>query len=260
MGFGALIIGDEITRGKRPDGHFAKLIELLKKRGLVLDWAMYIGDDRPRLVETLRRTLAGDDVVFSFGGIGVTPDDHTRQAAAEAAGLQLALHPEAEVHIRERVAEAKVALTPAILQLGEFPGGCKIVPNPFNGIPGFSLGHHYFVPGFPQMAWPMVEWVLDTNYADRFSNRPDIEEAVIVWDNNEGSLLALMQRIEREHPGVKVFSLPSVGDDNVNRHLELGVRGDPDRIGAAMEEIRAELRRLGSTFSEQKKPQSETGV
>ena len=106
----------------------------------------------------------------------------------------------------------------------------------------------------------MVEWVLDTNYADRFSNRPDIEEAVIVWDNNEGSLLALMQRIEREHPGVKVFSLPSVGDDNVNRHLELGVRGDPDRIGAAMEEIRAELRRLGSSFSEQKKPQSETGV
>ena len=185
MGFGALIVGDEIIRGKRRDGHLVKLIETLAERGLTLDWAMYLGDDRRRLAETLRRTLAGNDVVFSFGGIGATPDDHTRQAAAEAAGLELVLHLEAEALIRARVTDARIALTPAILRLGEFPRGCAIVPNPCNGIPGFSLGHHYFVPGFPQMAWPMVAWILDTHYADRFDSSPDTEESVIVWDNNE---------------------------------------------------------------------------
>ncbi|MCK9285062.1 MAG: molybdopterin-binding protein [Rhodocyclaceae bacterium] len=253
MGFGAIIIGDEIIRGKRKDGHFAKVVELLAARGLTLDWSLYLGDDRPRLVETLRRTLAGDAVVFSFGGIGATPDDHTRQAAAEAAGLDLVLHPEAERNIRLRVAEAKIAVSAGVLALGEFPRGCEIVPNPFNGIPGFSLGHHYFVPGFPQMAWPMIEWVLDTHYADRFVARPDIEDAVIVWDNNESSMLPLMLRIERDYPRIKVFSLPSLGDETIERHLELGVRGDPQQVGLAMEEICRELTRLEIDFAKPKK-------
>ena len=45
------------------------------------------GDDRERLTETFRRTLASGDVVFSCGGIGNTPDDHTRQAVAAALGV-----------------------------------------------------------------------------------------------------------------------------------------------------------------------------
>ncbi|CAG0999380.1 partial molybdopterin adenylyltransferase, partial [Rhodocyclaceae bacterium] len=77
-GFGALIIGDEIVRGKRKDRHFEALAERLAARRLHLAWAQYLGDDRARLTETLRRSFAGGDVVFSFGGIGVTPDDHTR--------------------------------------------------------------------------------------------------------------------------------------------------------------------------------------
>ena len=80
-GFGALIIGDEIIRGKRQDKHFEKLREILAVRGLHLDWVLYLGDDRPRLIEALKRSFASDDVVFSFGGIGATPDDHTRQSS-----------------------------------------------------------------------------------------------------------------------------------------------------------------------------------
>ena len=79
---GALIIGDEITRGRRQDKHFTKTIELLAARGMHLDWAQYIGDDPALIVATLKRTLASGDIVFSFGGIGSTPDDHTRRCAA----------------------------------------------------------------------------------------------------------------------------------------------------------------------------------
>ena len=95
MGFGAIIIGDEILRGKRQDKHFARLIELLAARGLRLDWADYVGDSPDRITATLRRTFAGADVVFSFGGIGATPDDHTRQCAASALEVDLVLHPDA---------------------------------------------------------------------------------------------------------------------------------------------------------------------
>jgi len=251
-----LIIGDEIIRGLRQDRHFTKAVEILAARGLHLDWAMYVGDDRRRLTDTLRRTMAAGDVVFSFGGIGVTPDDHTRQAAAEAAATTLALHPEAEAEIRARFAESGAEVTPQRLQLGEFPLGSRIVPNPFNRIPGFSLGEHHFFPGFPQMAWPMLEWVLDTYYREAFHAVAEADAAIIVWEGMESTLLPLMHRIEATYPLARVFSLPSFGGENMRRHIELGVRGEPSQVAAAMAEIREEATRLGYAWEE--KPEKKT--
>jgi molybdopterin-biosynthesis enzyme MoeA-like protein len=249
-GIGAIIIGDEITRGKREDKHFRKLVEILAVRGLVLDWALYIGDDRERLTETLRRTLASEDIVFSFGGIGNTPDDHTRQAAAAAAGVELKLHPDAEREIKARFAELKFELTDLQLAMGNFPVGSRIIPNPFNRIPGFSLGQHHFVPGFPQMAWPMVEWVLDSYYSWRFHAKPSDEAAILVWKGVEGALINVMRRVEEDFPGIKVFSLPFLGSKEVQRHIELGVRGVPDQVSPAMEAIKRGVAELGYTFDD----------
>jgi molybdopterin-biosynthesis enzyme MoeA-like protein len=249
-GWGAIIIGDEIMRGKRQDRHFGRAVEILAARGLHLDWVEYLGDDRARLTATLRRTLAGDDVVFCFGGIGVTPDDHTRQAAAAAAGVALELHPDAEREIRARMAEMQQEVTPARLELGTFPSGSRIIPNPYNRIPGFSCGHHHFFPGFPQMAWPMLEWVLDTQYRECFGRDAEAEFALIVWDGLEGQLLDLMRRIEAEYAGVTVFSLPSFGSETVRRHIELGVRGAPEPAAAAFAAMRAELQRRGCELGE----------
>ena len=250
MGFGAIIIGDEIIRGKRQDKHFSTLVEMLKKRGLVLDWSLYMGDNRTRLINTLKNSFATDDVVFSFGGIGATPDDHTRQSAAAAAGVELELHPDAEREIRARFAETNTEVTAQRLELGTYPRGSRIIPNPYNRIPGFSYGDHHFVPGFPQMAWPMVEWVLDTYYADRFHLVNETEEAILVWDGMEGTMIPLMKRIEAEFPGSTVFSLPSLGDAETRRHVELGVRATPEAVTAAMAIIRQEIPALGFSFSE----------
>ncbi|HEX8963084.1 MAG TPA: molybdopterin-binding protein [Rhodocyclaceae bacterium] len=247
-GWGAVIIGDEIVRGKRRDGHFPKLVELLAARGLHLNWLQYIGDERDRLVQTFRRTLGEGDVVFSFGGIGVTPDDHTRQAAAAAAGVELALHSDAEREIRARMAETNQPVIPERLELGHFPAGSRIIPNPFNRIPGFSFGDHHFVPGFPQMAWPMIEWVLETYYRDRFNTIDETERAIQVWEGMEGQLLKLMRDVEALYPRLTVFSLPCFGDEAIRRHVELGARGKPGEVAAAMEIIEAEVRRLGFEF------------
>ena len=111
MKFGAIIIGDEILSGKRQDKHMSKLIEALSSRGLELAWAQYLGDDTPLITSTLRRVMALPDVVFSFGGIGATPDDHTRQCAADAAGVGLRLHADAEAEIRARFVDDPKVLT-----------------------------------------------------------------------------------------------------------------------------------------------------
>ena len=185
-------------------------------------------------------------MVFSFGGIGATPDDHTRQCAAAALGVALALHPEAEREIRGRFA---AETTPQRLKMGEFPAGAAIIPNPYNRIPGFSIREHWFVPGFPQMAWPMLEWVLDTRYRQLFERDRWDEASVLVYDLPESVISPLMEQVNAKYKGLKAFSLPSVGEGGARRHIELGVRGAPGEVGPAMEDIRRGIGALGGSFN-----------
>jgi molybdopterin-biosynthesis enzyme MoeA-like protein len=245
MGFGALIIGDEILRGKREDKHFTKLIGILQARGLKLSWAEYLGDEPERITATLARTLASGDVVFSFGGIGGTPDDHTRQCAARALGVDLVLHPEAEALIRDRFG---AETTPVRLRMGEFPRGAEIIPNSVNRIPGFSVRDHHFVPGFPSMAWPMVEWVLDQRYRHLHHREPEADASIIVYGSAESTLTPLMQDVEARFRKLKVFSLPHMGEDGSRRHIELGVRGAPAEVAQAIEALKQGVVATGATF------------
>jgi len=247
MGFGALIIGDEILVGKRQDKHFSVLVAAMAKRGLRLAFCEYLADDPPRLTEVLARTFASGDVVFSYGGIGATPDDHTRQCAADALGVSLVLHPEAEAEIRGRFG---AETTPQRLKMGEFPAGSEIIPNPVNRVPGFSIRNHHFVPGFPQMAWPMVEWVLDNRYAHLHNTHALKEESIFVYEAGESMLSDLMYGIEAKCKKLKLFSLPTMGKDGSRGHIELGVRGDPVEVAQAMKEIRADIERRGHPYKE----------
>ncbi|ABD70689.1 molybdopterin binding domain [Rhodoferax ferrireducens T118] len=256
--FGLIIIGDEILSGKRADKHLPKVIELLKARGLSLDYAEYVGDSPERITATLKRAFASGDVVFSTGGIGATPDDHTRQCAANALGLELALHPQAAELIRQRmqdlakeqgsVYEADHPDNQHRLNMAVFPVGAEIIPNPYNRIAGFSWGSVHFVPGFPVMAWPMIEWVLDTHYPQLHQTAAWIEQSVIVFGAMEATLTPLMQDIERRHIGIKVFSLPSVDHPEYGRHIELGVKGEPARVAPAYADLLAGLHRLNANL------------
>ncbi len=255
-GIGLVIVGDEILSGKRADKHMGKVIELLAARGLALDWAEYVGDSPGRITATLKRAFDGGGLVFCTGGIGATPDDHTRQCAATALGVGLQLHPGAEALIRERMQdvarEQGVPYEPDRpdnihrLNMGVFPVGARLIPNPYNKIAGFSVGHVHFVPGFPVMAWPMVEWVLDTQYAPLFRQAAWAEKSVIVFGAMEASLTPLMENIEQAHPGVKVFSLPSVDHPQYGRHIELGVKGAPVAVEGAYTALLSGLRGFGA--------------
>ena len=251
MNFGLLIIGDEILSGKRADKHLPKVIELLGARGLALSWARYAGDDRERITADLRDAFASGDVVFSCGGIGATPDDHTRQCAAAALGRPLALHPRARELILERMrdtaAEQGVPFEPERddnvhrLNMGVFPEGAEIIVNPYNKIPGFSVDNVFFVPGFPVMAWPMIEGVLDQRFASLHGKGVQTEKSVIVFGAMEATLTPLMEAIEAQYAGVKVFSLPSVDHPEHGRHIELGVKGRGDNLDAAYAALKAGL-------------------
>ncbi len=260
MRFGLIIVGDEILSGRREDKHLAQAIELLKARGLAVAWARYLGDEPDRLAATLREAFAGAEPVVCFGGIGATPDDHTRQAAAAALGRPLQLHPEAKALIQQRMREVAAEQGQPFeperadnlqrLQMGVFPAGAEIIPNPYNRIPGFRCTAEggatvHFLPGFPVMAWPMLAWLLDTHYAAHFGAARRVERALIVHGAMEAALTPLMERIEAEHPAVRIFSLPSVDHPVHGRHIELGVKGDEDATAAAYAALRGGLAALG---------------
>jgi molybdopterin-biosynthesis enzyme MoeA-like protein len=257
---GALIIGDEILSGKRQDKHLVKLIALLAARGMRLSWARYIGDDHDQLVAALEQSFGDADVVFSFGGIGATPDDMTRQAAAQALGRPLLLHPEAARLIAERCADmaregrgSADMTTPENrqrLKMGEFPEGSQIIPNAYNKIPGFAVNEHWFMPGFPVMAWPMVEWVLDTHYRHLFEQDRIADRSLKAFEVAESSITPLLEAIEAAYPGVKVYSLPSVGENGERRHVELGVKGAADVVALAYRKLRDGIDAMNVEFEE----------
>jgi molybdopterin-biosynthesis enzyme MoeA-like protein len=253
MALGLYIIGDEILSGKRRDQHFPRVLELVAARGMQLHWVQYLPDDPDLLQQALRASFARGDDVLSCGGIGATPDDHTRRCAAEALGLPLQLHAQARELIEQRIHSAGLGPLDSQanlqrLQMGMFPQGSAIIPNPYNGIPGFSIHGHFFVPGFPVMAWPMLEWVLDQPLRHLQRAGSYLEKACIVQGGLESDLTPLMESIEREFPAVKVFSLPSVDHPDWGRHIELGVKGEPQPVGLAFDALKKGLGELGASI------------
>lgn len=237
--FGIYIIGDEILSGKRRDAHLSKVIELLSARGLQLGWANYLGDIPEQITLALRASMARGDVVFSFGGIGATPDDYTRQCAADAAGVPIARHAGAVAEIEARYGEAAY---PKRVLMADFPQGCDLIPNPINRVAGFSVNQHYFVPGFPEMAHPMVEWVLETYYAHLFHTQDYIESSILVMEAGESQLIDLMNEMLTQYPKLKLFSLPKLDD---RRTTEVGMKGEASEVHAAIEVLKQGVAKLG---------------
>lgn len=231
QGFGAYIIGDEIISGKRQDKHFTQTINILAARGLGLAWCQLLSDDPSRITAALKTSMASDDIVFCFGGIGATPDDHTRQCAAAAAGLEVVRHAGAVAEIEAQYGERAY---PKRVLMADFPAGAELIPNPINRVAGFSLKHHHFLPGFPEMAWPMLEWVLDHHYAHLHHCQAQAEQSILIYDAGESSLLDLMNAIVSRFPQAKLFCLPQLDQ---RRTIELGLKGDPVAVAQAMAEI-----------------------
>ncbi|CAM8297203.1 CinA Predicted nucleotide-utilizing enzyme related to molybdopterin-biosynthesis enzyme MoeA [Candidatus Methylopumilus planktonicus] len=239
MEFGALIIGDEILSGKREDKHFEYLKKTLKKYGLLLSWVKYIQDDSKSIIQSIKESTNSKTVVFSFGGIGATPDDFTRQAAAIAFDLQLMRNNEAVKLIEEHFGDGAY---PKRVLMADIPEGALLIPNDVNKIPGFKINDYHFLPGFPEMAWPMVEWILNTHYQQLLNQNDFAEASIWINDVSESKLIDLMNEIVKKYPEIKLFSLPKL---KPIKTIELGVKGPSNSVDEALLEIQTKIVNLG---------------
>lgn len=255
--FNLIIIGDEILHGNRQDKHFAFFKNLLEQYGFKLNAVHYLPDEHPLLVEMLKRSFSDGLPTFVTGGIGATPDDHTRLAAADALGVKLIRHSEAEKLINEVTLSHGETLDSAThhqrVLMADFPQGAKIIPNSYNKIAGFSICGHYFLPGFPVMAHPMAEWVLNTYYSAFFHQVKSEQKSIWVFNLPESKITPLMKIIEKNYTGIRTFSLPSVSSKtedgkNIDPHIEFGIKAEDDacaNIDDAWQKALIELKQLG---------------
>ncbi len=178
-------------------------------------------------------------MLLSCGGIGGTPDDRTRQAAARAFEVPIARHPEALAIIERQYGDKA---WPNRVLMADFPLGAGLIPNPVNNIAGFHIGNSHFVPGFPEMAWPMLEWVLDERLRHLHNAEPPVEFSFRAYGSGgEGDLIGLMEATLEKYPSIKLASLPFRGSAERERHIEFGLKGPKADATAASRWFRERL-------------------
>jgi molybdopterin-biosynthesis enzyme MoeA-like protein len=232
----AVIIGDEILSGKREDKHLRHLTKKLRKNGFTLNKADFVPDDLDTIVSVIQSKL--NDIVFCFGGIGATPDDCTRDAAARAHKLKVKRHPEASKCIKKQF--GKDAYPKRIL-MADLPYQANLIPNSINNIPGFSINDHHFMPGFPEMSWPMLDWLLEKYYQGNQFKIDTKDSSVWIDDVSESQLIDLMNQIILNNKDIKLYSLPKM---DPKKTLELGIKGPSKNVGKAIKEIKYNLSKL----------------
>ena len=207
LNFYALIIGSEILNGRRDDAHFPFLRKILNERGFKFAGSFII-EDKPELIASTISYIASlpNSVLFSFGGIGSTPDDYTREAAAKALkDGKLYPNKEFEKLIIERAGEKAY---PHRIKMAELPKGAKLIPNPVNKMPGFYLDDRFFfMPGFPEMSHPMVEYILDTIFSGKEQKEYRYSLTALT---SEAELIDLMKQTPND---VEVSALPKIYSD-----------------------------------------------
>lgn len=214
MNFYALIIGTEILNARREDKHFKFVRDELKKHGHEL-FASFIVRDELKLLQNCFELIKADkeSVMFSFGGIGCTPDDITREIAAEIfTSKPLERHKEFEKDILDRF---KDRAYPHRVHMADLPQNSSLLFNPVNNMSGFSIeDRFFFTPGFPEMAHPMIREVI----SKLFSNNILKHRLTLLAKTSEETLISVMKLLPSH---IELSSLPRFIDKKPNVELSL---------------------------------------
>jgi len=212
----AVIIGTEILNGRREDKHFNFLRDELLKRGYELSGSFIIKDDEKLMKKTFEMIKEMNGKMFCFGGIGSTPDDYTRKISAEVFSNSMEFNEEFKQKIIEKFEDKAY---PARIYMSYLPKGAKLLKNnPINGMCGYYIDEKYFfMPGFPDMAHPMVLEALD-----KFFPIQKIKKRYsILVDAKEGEFVDIMQKIPKD---IEFSSLPKL-----NYTCEISLAGNESK-------------------------------
>ena len=147
-------VGSELVLGRTLDTNAHWLSARLAAAGLPVARRTTVGDDGPRLAAVLREAARRSRVVIVTGGLGPTRDDLTRQALAEAAGVQLRVDPAAREHIAALFRRWGRPMSPTNEVQALIPAGGRAIENLHGTAPGIEMrigsARVFALPGVPR--------------------------------------------------------------------------------------------------------------
>jgi nicotinamide-nucleotide amidase len=134
-----IAIGTELLLGEIQDTNTRYLARLLRDHGVDLYRTTIVGDNVDRIAQAIQESLARCQIIITTGGLGPTVDDPTRQAAAQAAGVELEFQPELWNQIQERFKRYNRPPTENNRRQAFIPKGAIPVENPVGTAPAFIV-------------------------------------------------------------------------------------------------------------------------
>ena len=136
-------VGSELLTPFRQDTNSLYLTEKLNQLGVEVVLKTVVGDSRERLVSVAQHALFRSDIVIFMGGLGPTEDDLTREAVAEALGVELHRDLEFLKKLEQRFAARGYQMTPNNAQQADVIAGATVLPNPNGTAPGQWISGQY---------------------------------------------------------------------------------------------------------------------
>ncbi len=161
---GIIAIGNELLSGHTVDTNTAYLGRelLLADAQVTRHWT--VPDELDAIAEALTLGTQSCDVILVTGGLGPTDDDITRQALAEFLGVDLELHEDLLVQLRQFF-DARGYPMPERNEIQAYlPVGCDVLPNEMGTAPGIRATCEgvpvYVLPGVPKEMKAMFQAVV----------------------------------------------------------------------------------------------------
>ena len=134
-----ITIGTELLLGETVDTNTRFIARTLRGLGVDLFRTSSIGDNADRIAQAIRESMARAEIVLTTGGLGPTVDDPTRQAVAQAVGVEVEYHPELWEQIAARVARYGRTPTENQKRQAYLPAGAIAIDNPVGTAPAFIV-------------------------------------------------------------------------------------------------------------------------
>jgi molybdenum cofactor synthesis domain-containing protein len=233
-----LIIGDEILSGRTQDKNIAQVAGWLNLQGIRLSEVRVVPDVEQRIVDAVNALRAGNDYLFTTGGIGPTHDDITVDAIAAALGVPVTVHPKARA-ILEAYYETRGGINDARLRMARVPQGAELIENKLSGAPGIRIGNIFILAGVPHIATLMLEAL-----SGQLEGGAPLLSTTIGGFVAESEVADILREAEKAHEGCQIGSYPFFREGRVGANFVIRST-EEERLAACESDLIERLEAAG---------------
>ena len=218
-------IGTELLLGEITDLNAVYLASQLPLLGLDLHFISTVGDNKQRLIETLKHSCQRSDIIITTGGLGPTEDDITREAIADFFGEPISIDQSLVQQFRELFRQFNLDMPESNIKQAAVIPSCQVIPNPRGTAPGWWVERDKHViiamPGPPGEMQQMWSNVVAPKIQEKYCDAIIFSQTLKTFSLNEAKLGEITKPfLLANNPTVGIYAKP----DGI--HLRITAKAD----------------------------------